>query len=305
MSGITHGQEGGPAERDRGLRVALAACLFDVLLTGTVAFHSNSLVILGDLLKECGDGAAVLAALLTLRAVRRAPAHKYAYGIGKLENLVSMSIVVLMTASAVGIAGQAFYHLRHPVMPHGTLPGIAVFAFYSMVALAIGLRNRRMLRREHSPIIASQAALWFSKSAFDGLMGLSLAAALAWSGTTWGLYLDPLASLVGVAFMLRSAWAIASESVGDLLDAALEETLQIRILRCLATHFDDYEMFHEIRTRRSGSRIYVELFLDFDPGLPMRTVRERIEGIRKSVVESIPGADVTVIPHEPSPLPAG
>ena len=303
MSGGAHGGTGAPGERERGLRVALAACLVDVGLTGIVAFQSNSLIILGDLLKECGDAAAVVAALLTLRAVGRAQTHKYAYGIGKLENLVSMSIVALMTASALGIAAQAFHHLRHPVAPHGTLPGIAIFAAYSVIAFGIGLRNRRLLRMQHSPIVASQAALWFSKSAFDGLMGLSLAAALACSGKPWGLYLDPLASLVGVAFMLRSAWGLASESVGDLLDAALEETLQIRILRCLATHFDDYELFHEVRTRRSGSRIYVELFLEFDPDLPMRTVRERIERIRESIREAIPGADVTVSPAPPSPVP--
>ncbi|MFM8412783.1 MAG: cation transporter dimerization domain-containing protein [Alphaproteobacteria bacterium] len=63
-------------------------------------------------------------------------------------------------------------------------------------------------------------------------------------------------------------------------------------------------LFHEVRTRRSGSRISVELFLDFDPELPMRTVRERIEAIRRSVGESIPGADVTVIPTTQSPVPS-
>ncbi|PAW63935.1 MAG: hypothetical protein B9S36_03705 [Verrucomicrobiia bacterium Tous-C2TDCM] len=287
-----------PTERERSLRTALVFCLVDVALMGTAAFHSNSLTIFSDFLKECGDAIAVLAAFVTLRAVRRAPSQRFAYGIGKLENLVSMSVVVLMTLGAIAIAAQALYHLRHPVAPHGTVPGILIFTVYAFTGFAISLHNRRLLKSQHSPIIASQAALWFGKGSFDALMAVSLITALAFRGNSWSLYLDPLASLVGAAFMIHSAWSIASESVGDLLDAALEETMQFRILKCLAAHFDDYELLHKVRTRRSGSRIYVELFLEFDPQLAMGQVRERIDRIRRSVGDSLPGSDVTVIPAE-------
>ena len=301
MKGATPHGPRTPGERERSLRTALAFCLVDVALMGAAAWHSNSLTILGDFLKECGDTSAVLAAFITLRAVRRAPDHKYTYGIGKLENLVSMSIVVLMVAAAIFIAVQALHHLRHPVAPHGTAAGIAIFSVYAFIGFAICFRNRRLLKSQHSPIIASQAALWFSKGSFDALMAVSLTTALLFRGSEWSLYLDPLASLVGVVFMIHSAWAIASESVGDLLDAALEETMQIRILKCLVAHFDDYELLHKVRTRRSGSRIYVELFLEFDPDLTMGEVRDCISRIRETVGEAIPGADVTVVPAGESP----
>jgi ferrous-iron efflux pump FieF len=292
-----------PGERERSLAIALAFCLVDVLLMGTAAFHSNSLTILSDFLKELGDTTAVLAAFITVRAVRRAPSHRFTYGIGKLENLVSMSIVVLMTGAAIAIAIQAFYHFRHPVVPHGTVPGIFIFAVYAFIAFSISLRNRRLLKSQHSPIIASQAKLWFSKGSFDALMALSLTVALICRDQAWSLYLDPLASLVGVGFMLYSAWSIATESVGDLLDVALGETMQMRILRCLAERFDDYDLLHKIRTRRSGPRVYVELFLEFDPKQTMEEVRERIERIRFSVADAMPGADITVTPSTETPLP--
>ena len=46
---------GKPCERERSLAIALAFCLVDVLLMGGAAFHSNSLTILSDFLKELGD----------------------------------------------------------------------------------------------------------------------------------------------------------------------------------------------------------------------------------------------------------
>lgn len=287
-----------PGERERSLATALAFCLVDVALIGTAAFHSNSLVILGDFLKECGDTISVGAAFVTLRAVSRPPSHRFRYGIGKLENLVSMSIVVLTIAGAALIAAQALSHLRHPVTPHGTLPGIAIFTVYAVIGLSLALRNRRLLTTQHSPIIASQAALWFSKGLFDGLMALALTLSLVAGETAWGAYLDPLASLLGAWFMAQAAWRIASSSVADLLDATLDEALQMRILQGLATHFDDYELIHGIRTRRSGSRVYVELFLEFHPDLLMREARQRIDRMRASIQQSIPGADVSICPTE-------
>lgn len=47
----------------------------------------------------------------------------------------------------------------------------------------------------------------------------------------------------------------------DLLDRTLE-AYQIAILRALATHFD-YEEFLEVRSRRSGSQVFVEIVLSF------------------------------------------
>ena len=282
--------------RERSLAIALAFCLGDLLLIGAAALASNSLTILSDFLKELGDTSAVLAAFLTVRAVRRAPTHQFAYGIGKLENLVSISIVVLMVAAGTAIGWTALSHLADPKPAEGTLPGIAIFALYATIGFSISARQFRLLRSEHSPIMASQARLWLSKATFDALMASALGLALLFRDQAWSLYLDPLAALVGAGFMLHSAWQIAANSVGDLLDAALDESLQIEILRCLVLHFDDSEHLHRIRTRRSGPRIYIELSLGFDDRLVMSDVIARIERIRESVAAAIVGADITIVP---------
>lgn len=287
--------------RERSLLGALAFCLMDVALIGTAATLSNSLTILSDFLKELGDTTAVLAAWATVRAVRRAPTHQFAYGIGKLENLVSISIMVLMLVAGGAIGLEALSHLDDPVPTQGTLPGIAVFAAYAAIGFTISARQYRLLREEHSPIIASQARLWLSKAVFDALMATALGLALLFREQAWSLYLDPMAALVGAAFMMHSAWKIGATSVGDLLDAALEESLQIEILRCLVLHFNDYDDLHRIRTRRSGARIHVELTLAFDESLSLAAVLDRIDRMRDTIARAIPGADIIIAPQRASP----
>lgn len=289
--------------REGSLRVALLVCGIDVVLIGMAAWSSTSVTILSDAFKEAADFMAVLAAFLTVRAVRKAPNERFAYGVGKLENLVSMGIGLLMLACGMFILLRSLSHLRHPEPTEGTLPGIAIFSVYALIGFALWLKNKWALRSQHSAILQSQAHLWLSKALLDALMACALVAALVFRDKPWSLYIDPLAALVGVGFLFHGAWAVMSSSVSDLLDATLDETLQLLIMRSLVEHFDDYERLHQIRTRRSGPRVYVEVFLEFDSQLPMAEVMPRIECLRQAIAVSIPGADISIIPSLQAPVP--
>jgi divalent metal cation (Fe/Co/Zn/Cd) transporter len=186
-------------------------------------------------------------------------------------------------------------------MAEGTIPGICIFALYTFIGYRIYFRTRRVSQQQPSAIMESQARLWFSKASFDAAMCTALLLAYLFRNQTWSWYLDPLASLVGVLFMLHAAWAMTSSSVNDLLDATIEETTQLRILRQLVQHLDDYDRLHKIRTRRSGPRIYVEIFLEFDPLLLMGEVQKRIHKLQQSIGEIIPGADVSIRPCTKEP----
>jgi cation diffusion facilitator family transporter len=289
-----------PNSRESSLRLAVIFCGIDICLNGYAAYGSNSVTILGSLFKELADFIAMLSAFATVRAVRRAPNERFAYGVGKLENLVSVGTALLMAGCGIGILYQAIDAIKHPRPTEGTLPGILLFAGSALVGFWLWQRNLRALRHQSSAILQSQAHIWFSKALFDGLMATALILALRFTESRWSAYLDPVASLVGVAFLFQGAWAMASSSVGDLLDSTLEETTKLRIMRHMVEHFADYEHLYQIRTRRSGPRVYVEIFLQFDPELRIRDVEQTINGLRSAIGASIPGADVTICPVEPS-----
>lgn len=287
--------------REKSLLIALSVCAFDLVLTANAAWLSNSIAILGDLLKEATDTLAVLAAVFTLRVVQRPSDHRFSYGIGRLENLVSILIGSLMLGSAILVSVLAAQQFVDPHRPHGTLFGIGVFCLHGIIGTAIFLRTRSSLRRQPSALMSSQARLWMAKMLYDFTMAGGLSLALLFRGETWSWYIDPAASMIGVALMLHAAWGMASSSVGDLLDASVEEATQLQIMRHMVAHIDDYERLHGIRTRRSGSNLFVEVALEFDPLWSMGDVQERIETIRKDVEEALPGARVSICPVRGDP----
>ncbi len=285
--------------REKNLLLGVAFCAGAVLLMAGAAWYANSLAILSDLLKESTDFLAVFASYLTVLALRKAPGHRFAYGIGKLENLVSLAIGLIMVGCSFFLLTKVVSHFHHPVPTSGTLPGIIIFSVYAVIGFGIWTRNRWILKHQYSPIIESQARLWFSKACFDAFMASALSLELVFRGQPWSFYLDPLASLLGIAFMLHAAYAISSSSVDDLMDAALGETTQLQILNQLVRHIDDYERLHKVRSRRSGSHIFVEIFLELDPNLRMGEAQARIGRLRQAIAETIPGAEVSILPHAP------
>ena len=211
-----------PGTRERSLHYALLFCLVDVTLMGGAVYLSNSLALFSDLLKEATDLLSILAAFLTVRAVRRSPDHRFSYGIGKLENLVSLTIGLCLLASALWITWRSAHHLASPQMAQGTIPGICIFALYTFIGYRIYFQTSQVAREQPSAMMESQARLWFSKASFDATMGSALLVAHLFRHETWSWYLDPLASLIGVVFMLHAAWAMASFGLVRLLATSLE-----------------------------------------------------------------------------------
>src|SRR6185295_6184031 len=97
-------------------------------------------------------------------------------------------------------------------------------------------------------------------------------------------------------FLVYSIYGIASVNVSDLLDRALDESLQLLIMRDLAAFYDDYVAFHGLRSRRAGKHIYIDIFLEFDGTHPMGEVQKVIDSMRTSLERNIPGSHVVIAP---------
>ncbi len=98
-------------------------------------------------------------------------------------------------------------------------------------------------------------------------------------------YLDPAASFVVIAFMIFNIYEMLTNSLGSLLDQAIGEAGQLRILKALTRCFDDFEELGDIRTRSHGGRMMVELHLGFDPAWSVERARDAVADLTLKVKE--------------------
>ena len=284
------------SDRESATRTAVIAGGIDVLVTLGALLAAHSAVILADFCKTLLEFMAVLLAWLTIRRIQHGAHHQFDYGVGKLENLSSLIVSLLMFLCLAVIIANATYSLTHPAHISGIGVWISVVSqiLYAVINTRLVLQSRRLARERNSPLLEAQAGLFFSKAVANGFILLSLGLSTLLAAYSWSLYIDPCASLIIAVSILFAALGIFKNSTLDLLDRTLEEEHQICILRALARHFDRYEELREIRSRRSGSQVFVEIILGFAPAQPAAEIETAARQLKLELEREIPGSRVTI-----------
>jgi len=192
----------------------------------------------------------------------------------------------------------ALYRIAVPgeLVHEGVLLGIVLMVIGVTMNSYLWLKNYRFNQKDPSPIMDSQWKLFRTKAFSDFTVLISLIATLELSAYSWSLYIDPLASFVIAGFLLFSGYRVITTSLPDLLDKTLDEELQMVIVRHLAVFFHDYSALHGVRSRRSGSNVYIEIFLEFDGNMKMCEVQGIINRIKVSLEAHIAKSSVSVVP---------
>jgi len=262
------------------------------------AFMANSITLWADVLKCGNELLATFLSWLVLCTVHRGGKFRFDYGLGKLENVTGVIVAGAMFISLFIVLHGAVERLRHPMDMH---PG---GVWLAMILMTIGviantslwIKNYRVGRRQFSPIIEAQWRMFRTKAFSDLIVLVALILSMTLRAQPWAIYIDPAASLFIAGFILHSIWGMLSNSFYDLLDRTLDESLQLVIVKELAKHFDHYKEIHGVRSRRSGSHIYVDLMLEFDGDKKMAEVQSIINHMETALERSIPGCHVLIAP---------
>lgn len=283
-------------KRERLLAIAVCSTLLSLIPTAYVAFISNSTTLLADLLRCLGEFLAIVASWLVLRKMSRADPERFNYGYGKLEQLAGIGVaaalfITFLVALFCGVRGLIFpERLENGEM--GFIFGVASV----LGNVTLWISNFITNRRSPSPITESQWRLFRAKTMASLVVVLSLGTALLFSDYAFAAFVDPIGSIALSMFMLWQSYTLVSASVPDLIDYAIEESLQGTLKRVIADHRGEYVELMRVRSRRTPRTIYIEVLIAFDGALTFATVHASAAKIRAALEDNFPNADVNVIP---------
>ena len=286
-------------ERERSIFVGLVLAVCLLIPCVIAAYVAKSLTLAVDMLISLAETLASLFSWIIIRRVARGRSHGFNYGFGKLENLSGLAVAAVMLASFMAVVIEGIERLDAPVdiVREGVVIGLAITALAAVSDTWLWFKNLRLARRQSSPLMEAQWRFFRSKSVCDYCVLASLTGTLLFHGHAWSNYIDTFFSFVLAGFLLWSAYQITADSVYDLLDRAVDESLQFEITRLLAVHFDAYDGLHGVRTRRSGAQIYIELYLEFDGGKLMADVQDAIDKLTADLEARIPSSHVSICPR--------
>lgn len=286
-------------ERERSIFVGFVLALCLLIPCVIAAYIAKSLTLAVDMFISLAEMLASLFSWIIIRRIARGRNHDFNYGVGKLENISGLAVAAVMLASFVVVVMEGIDRLRAPVaiVKAGVVVGFAITAFAAVSDTWLWIKNRRLARRQSTPLMEAQWRFFRSKSVCDYCVLASLSFTLLLGAHVWSGYVDTFFSFLLSGFLLWSAYMITADSMYDLLDRAVDESLQLEITRLLAVHFHAYDGLHGVRTRRSGAQIYIEVYLEFDGRRLMAEVQRAIDLLTADLEARIPSSHVSICPR--------
>jgi ferrous-iron efflux pump FieF len=273
-------------------RAALASvgtALFLLTLKAYAAWATGSVAMLGSL---ADTGLDLLASLITLYAVRLAatPAdHDHRFGHGKAEALAALAQVGIIAFSALAIGWRAVQRLLSGEATAQAEYGIAVSLIAIGVTLALLAYQRRVIARTASVAIQADHVHYQT----DLLLNLSVIAALVLDQYLGLTGADPLFGIFIALWLLWGAWRASSRAVDQLMDREWPEEKRRRFVQVAGRH-PELKGLHDLRTRTSGARDFVQFHIWVDPQMSVAEAHRVMDEIEHKLAADFPGTEILI-----------
>jgi len=273
----------------RGALASVATACFLLALKGYAAWSTGSVAMLASL---ADTGLDLVASCVTLYGVHLAtiPAdHDHRYGHGKAEALAALFQVALIAVSAVGIAWAAIRDFGAPALTQRAETGIGVSIAAIVVTLALVAYQRRIIAATGSVAVSADNVHYQS----DLLLNGSVIVALVLDQL---LHLRGADPVFGVLIALWLGWG-ALHSAGTAIDLLMDKEWPVeerdRLIALIADH-PELRGLHDIRTRRSGTRDFVQFHMYVAPEMTVADAHEVVEEVEARITAAFPDTEILI-----------
>lgn len=280
-------------------RVTLAGSVVNLLLVGLKAFAGlagHSAAMISDAVHSLSDFITDIVVLVFVRVSARPQDEGHDYGHGKYETVATLFIGLALAAAAVGIvvsgAQKLASWLKGEELP---APGMLALwaALISIVVKELLYQYTRLKGKKlDSPALVANA--WHHRS--DALSSIGAAIGIGGAillGKRWTV-LDPLASIVVGAMLVKVAWDLLGPSFGELTDSSLPADMENEMLEIIKA-VPGVEDPHNLRTRRVGNRIAAEVHIRLDGSLSLADAHDKASEVERRLRQRFgPQSHITV-----------
>lgn len=279
-----------PERQAAGFRSTMVSVIVNIVLTITQLFiglFAQSTALVADAIHSLSDLVSDGVVLYVNKHSQMPPDDDHPYGHHRFENAAALIIGALLLSVGVGMLWGSVVKLQNPA-------AIPQVHYVALIAALIALVSKELLFRYllrvaekvKSSMLAANAWHARSDAASSLVVAIGIVANLAGVPVA-----DPLAAMVVGLMIMRMGWKFFYNSFTDLMDQAVDPETEGRI-RELLLSTPGLHGIHDLKTRRMGDMIWVEVDLEMDGQLTIEQGHAIAEIARKRVMDAEPVLDV-------------
>jgi cation diffusion facilitator family transporter len=242
--------------------------------------HSAAMV--ADAVHSLSDFVTDIIVLVFVHISGKPKDKSHDYGHGKYETLAMTIIGMALLAVAVGIVYSGLtktiaWANGEQLEAPGTL---ALWAALLSILLKEGVYHYSMVKARQLNSQAVEANAWHHRS--DALSSIGTAVGIGGAiflGQRWTV-LDPIASIIVGAFIVKVSFDLLRNGIGDLTEQSLPDQVENEILSLVASLPGVVEP-HDLRTRRLGNHYAIELHILMDGNITLSKAHDKASEVEE------------------------
>jgi cation diffusion facilitator family transporter len=280
-------------DASRTLKIALGSVGVGVLvlvLKYVAYLMTGSVALLSDALESIVNVVTAITTMIAVFLVTKPASRTLPYGYDKAEYFSAVIEGVFILVAALVIFQQAWLRFIEEAPLDTSMDGLVVNAAASIINGLWCMVLFRHGRRMRSPALVADAKHLLTDvvSSVGVLFGVFIAVLSGWS------ILDPLlATFVGIN-ILWSGYKLVSESVGGLMDVAVPDEQLARIRAVIAVNADGAIEAHDVRTRQSGRKTFVEFHLVVPGNMSVSEAHDICDRIENALRDAFEGIMISI-----------
>ena len=254
------------------------------VLQAIVVVTSGSLALLADTIHNFGDATTAIPLWIAFVLVRRKPTATFNYGLGRVEDLAGMAIVLIILMSAIVAAYEAIDRLIHP-QPITQLLAVAIAGFVGFIGNElVAVFRIRVGRQMNSAALIADG--YHART--DGLTSLAvvLGAAGVWAGFPLA---DPIIGLLIAIAIFGIVWQSSRAVITRSLDGI--EPGVIEDIRHAAEHAPGVRKVTDVKARWLGHKLRAEVTIAVDNAISVGEANAIAGTLQRELHAHLPSLD--------------
>ena len=247
-----------------------------------------------DAVHSLSDVFATVIAWIGVRLSRRKEDTEHPYGHERLECVASLALGLILAGTGIGIGWSGIRKLwdRGSIEIPTMLPLIAAVI---SIAVKEGMYQYTMHYARMLDSAAFKADAWHHRSDAISSIGSFIGIGMAKLGFP---VMDPVASLIICALILKVAFEISRDAVSKMLDTACDNQFE-QSLRTFVGAQDGVERIDLLHTRQFGNKIYVDLEIAVESDISLIDAHRIAERVHSAVEREFPNVKHVMIHVNP------
>lgn len=269
--------------------ITVGTAVFFILIKGIAFACTGSIAVLSGLFDSIQDLLTSCISLIAIRHSIEPPDKEHRYGHGKAQAVGALIQSFIIFAAGLILLKESVFRLFHPQPVTEIFCGIMIMSITLIGTVLLVFLQRYTIQKTNALSVRADMAHYTG----DIFMNIGIICTLLLGDSPYFRWIDGVFGIGVAGYLFLSVYQIARDSCGMLMDQEMPRAFR-KDIRRLVLSFPEVRKMADLRTRLSGSCVFIQLCVHLDSDYSLKKAAEITEMIEKEIQKRYPDSQIWI-----------